>query len=393
MKKAVVLLPTYNEKENLEKFIGEVLSQQKNCPNWSLEILVVDSHSPDGTFGIAKKLSIKNPKIHAISVGRGLGVGLIEGHQYSIKHFKPDGLVQMDADGQVQSDVLPRLLKALDEGYDLVLGSRFVKGGKNQLSILRRIFSSGSSWVFRIIAGPWDVKEVTNSARAFTPELFKKINLDRLHWKEKTFIIQPAFLSEAIIAGAKYKEVPLVFKNREEGYSKNKVFNYTYDVISYAIDTRFYKWGFKLPIYYWSRRSKTLIKFGMVGFTGTIVDFFFYKLFINLGGLTPATAKGFSAEMGIINNFTLNNFWTFKYRNTKTSLWQRFGIFNVVSFGGLAIGVLIVKLLHSLYGDGFLSVGNFDVAYNNFYFFATIPPVLMWNFIVNNLVTWKNKDD
>ena len=130
------------------------------------------------------------------------------------------------------------------------------------------------------------------------------------------------------IAGAKYKEVPLVFKNRAEGYSKNKVVNYTYDVITYAIDARLHKWGINFPLFYITRRAKTLIKFGVVGFTGTIVDFFFYKFFINSLGMLPATSKGFSAEIAILNNFAWNHFWTFRYRKNKTNVWQKLGIFN-----------------------------------------------------------------
>lgn len=393
MKKAVVLLYTYNEKENLEKFVTEVLNQEKNSPGWKFEILIADSSSPDGTFEIAKKITKENSKVHSITVGKGLGVAIIEGHQYSIKHFKPDALVQLDADGQARADVIPRLLKVIDEGYNLALGSRFVKGGKNDLTLLRKIFTWGSCTFSRLVMGPMDIGEFTNSARAFTPELFKKINLNRLPWKEQSYIIQPAFLNEAILAGAKYKEVPLYFKNREEGYSKNKVFNYTYDVITYSIDARLHKWGYNIPLFKLSRRAKTFIKFGIVGFTGTLVDFAFYKLFINGFGFTPAMAKGFSAEMGVINNFTWNNFWTFKYRKTKTNLWQKFFIFNLVSVGGIIIGVLIVKLLDMTFGDGFVYVLGRHVAYNNFYFFATIPPVMIWNFMVNHLVTWKNKQD
>lgn len=392
MKKAVVLLPTYNEKENLEKFVNEVFTQEKNAPGWKIEVLIVDSNSPDGTWEVAQKLAKQNSKVHTLKVGRGLGVALILGHQYSMEHFKPDALVQLDADGQVGIEVLPRLLKGLDEGYDLVLGSRFVKGGKNQLSPLRQLFAFGSCNVSRIIMGPFNIKEFSNSSRAFTPELFEKLNLKRMPWREQSYIIQPAFLHEAILAGAKYKEVPLIFKNREEGYSKNKVFNYTYDVITYAIDARLHQWGFQFPFFRATRRAKTLIKFSLVGIVGTLVDFIFYKLFINNLHIPPATSKGFSAEIAIINNFALNNFWTFRYRKTNTNIWQKMGIFNVVSLGGLAIGVLVVKFLHSVYGDGFLNVAGFNLAYNNFYFFATIPPVLAWNFTVNHFITWRNKE-
>ena len=109
--------------------------------------------------------------------------------------------------------------------------------------------------------------------------------------------------------------------------------------------------------------------------------------------LTPATARGVSTEIAITNNFFLNNYWTFKYRKTKTNLWMKLGIYNMVSFGGLVISVLIVKLLHTSYGDGFINVLGRPIAYNNFFFFATIPPVMVWNFTVNHFVTWRHQED
>lgn len=393
-KKVIVLLPAWNERKSIEKFQEEVLNEEQRTPGWRYEILiVVDERSNDGTFEYAQKLSKQNPKIHVIEVGPGLGTALIKGHQYAIEHFKPDALAQLDADGQVSADVLPRLLQALEEGNSLAIGSRFVKGGKNLLSPSRRFFSASSSVVSRILMGPFDIKEWSNSARAFTPELFNKIDLKLVPWEETTFIIQPSFLNAAIRAGAKYKEVPLIFKSRAEGYSKMKIFNYTYDVISYAIDARLKKWGMDIGFYKISRKTKTPVKFGMVGFVGTLVDFIFYKIFINYFGLPPATAKGLSTEVAIVNNFLLNNYWTFKYRKTKTSFWQKFGIFNLVSLGGLVIGVLIVKYLHNVYGDGFIDVFGRPVAFNNFYFFATIPPVMIWNFLINHFVTWRHSED
>ncbi len=394
MKVVSVVLPTYNEKANIESTVESVLQQEKNIPGWEMHVVVADDiRTSDDTENIVKRLITKNKKIHYIRAESGLGVGLIEGHKYSLTHIQPDILAQLDADGQVVPDVLVRLVKTIEEGYTLSIGSRFVKGGKNQLSFARRLFTMGASIFCRIMIGPWDVKEVTNSARAFTPSLFKKINLQRLPWKEKTFIVQPAFLHEAILAGAKYKEVPLIFKNRMEGYSKNKVFNYSYDIVSYCLDVKLHSLGINIPVYRISRKAKTLVKFSLVGAVGTTVDFLFYKIFINVLAFTPATAKGFSAEAGIINNFFLNNYWTFRYRKTKTNLWQKLGIYNLVSFGGLAIGVLIVKFLHLTYGDGFINVLGKPIAYNNFYFFATIPFVMIWNFTINHFITWRHNED
>lgn len=394
LKKVAVVLPTYNEKDNIEKTVTKVLAQQKDLPGYEIHVVIADDiRTSDGTDKIALKLAQRNNKIHFLKTEPGLGVGLIKGHEYSLDHLYPDILAQIDADGQVVTDVLVKLVKTIEEGYDLAIGSRFVQGGKNQLTFGRRLFTDGASLFCRLIMGPSDVKEFTNSARAFTPTLFKKINLTRLPWREKTFIIQPAFLHEAILAGAKYKEVPLIFKNRLEGYSKNKVFNYTYDIITYCLDARLRQWGFKILFFQLTRRAKTPVKFGLVGFIGTMVDFFFYKVFINLIGFPPATSKGFSTEIAIINNFLLNNFWTFRYRKPKTNLWQRLGLFNLVSLGGLIIGVLIVKFLHLTYGDGFVDIGLRKVAYNNFYFFATIPFVMTWNFLINHFLTWKHQED
>lgn len=394
MKKIVsVVLPTYNEKANIAATVRKVLEQEKKLPGFEINIVIADDiRSSDGTEQIAKNLSLQDKRIHFIKVEPGLGVGLIEGHKYALAHFHPDILAQLDADRQVEPDVLVRLVRTIEEGFTLAIGSRFVSGGKNQLSLMRRLFTNGASIFFRAVVGPWDIREVTNSARALTPALFKKINLARLPWKEQTFIVQPAFLHEAILSGAKYKEVPLVFRNRLEGYSKNKVFNYSYDVVSYCLDIKLHQLGLNIPLFRISRRAKTLIKFSLVGAVGTFVDFIFYKIFINYLALTPATAKGFSAEVAIINNFILNNYWTFRYRRTKTNFWQKLGIFNLVSLGGLVIGVLIVKFLHLTYGDGFIYVFGRHVAYNNFYFFATIPPVMLWNFTINHLVTWRHQE-
>ncbi len=395
MKKIVsVVLPTYNEKANIEGTVKKVLEQEKYLPGYEMNIIIADDvRSSDGTEQISKELVKKNKKVHFIKVEPGLGVGLIKGHQYACTHLHPDILAQIDADGQVEADVLVRLVKTIEQGYTLAIGSRFISGGKNKLSLMRKLFSYGASLFCRLLVGPWDIAEVTNSARAFTPALFQKINLERLPWRERTFIIQPAFLHEAILAGAKYKEVPLVFKNRLEGYSKNKVFNYTYDVIAYGLDVRLHSLGLNIPFYRLLKRAKTLVKFSLVGVIGTIIDFFFYKIFINHFGMPPATSKGFSTEIAIINNFILNNYWTFRYRKTKTNIWQKLGIFNLVSLGGLVIGVLIVKFLHIAYGDGFVNLFGRSIAYNNFYFFATIPPVMLWNFTVNHFITWRHEKD
>lgn len=244
-----IVLPTFNEKANLEKFVEAVLAQAKLFPKYQVELVIVDSNSTDGTIDSAKALAKKYKHVHYLPVGPGLGVAFHDGHMYALEKFKPDILMQLDADGQVDVSIMNGLVSAIEEGYTLALGSRFVAGGKNELSFSRRLFSKGSSYVCRVLMGPWDIKEFTNSARAFTPELLRKIDWDQLPWKERTFILQPSFLHGAIVAGAKYKEVPLIFRDRAAGYSKNKTLGYTIDVLSYAFDVRLKMWHISFPFF------------------------------------------------------------------------------------------------------------------------------------------------
>lgn len=248
-KKVSIVLPVYNEVDNLEKTVLSILKLQDKLRNISFNLIISDSHSTDGTTKIAISLSKKYKNVDHILVGKGLGVGLHDGHRFAIKKYNPDVLVQIDADGQVDEKVIPVLVDCIKGKTNLALGSRFVRGGENKLPFARKVFSLGSSFFCRLVMGPFRVHEFTNSARAFTPELFKKINWKRIPWQRKTFIYMPAFLNEAVLAGAKYKEVPLVFKNRCEGYSKNKIVNYTLDILIYAVEARLNKLGVKFSLF------------------------------------------------------------------------------------------------------------------------------------------------
>lgn len=393
-KKVTILLPTFNEKGSVKDFIKDVFEQEKNSPGWKFEIIIVDDiNSDEDSKDYVKKLADQIPHVHFLENNpTGLGVAMIQGHRYAIEKFNPDALAQLDADGQVEAEILPKLLETLDAGYNLAIGSRFVKGGKNLLSPSRQFFSAASSIASRVIMGPWNIQEWSNSARAFTPELFNKINLKRVPWEEKSFIIQPAFLKAATEAKAKYKEVPLVFKDRAQGYSKMKIFSYSYDVLSYAVDSRLHSWGIKYDFFGFTRKARLFLKFGTVGFLGTVIDFIFYKIFIG-GGLLPGIAKMCSSEIAVVCNFVLNNSWTFKGRNRSTPLWRRFLTYNVVSLGGILMAGGIVTGLHLLYGDNFVVILGRRIAYNNFYFLATIPPVMIWNFLANHFITWRHKEE
>ena len=394
LKKVVVVAPTYNEKGSIEKVIPLILAQNGKVPGFEIHVLVADSHSPDGTGKIASKLSSKNDKVHFLDVQeRGLGLAIIKGYEYALKNLDADILMQIDADLQHDPADIPKFLRKIDEGYEYVQGSRLIRGGANNISPLRQLFTLGSSWVMRVLTGIWQIHDFTPSYKAYTKELYQRMDWLSVPWHGTTFLIQPAAVVEAAAAGARMVEVPIVFRKRGVDKSKNEVANYIIDMFGYGIEVRLAKWGIKLPILFWARKSKTFIKFGTVGFFGTAVDFIFYNIFIGYFSIRPATSKAISTEIAILNNFTWNNIWTFKKRKTKNTLWIKLLIYNIVSFGGLAIGVLIIKFLHLIYGEGVWRFGALHLQYYNLYFFATIPPVMTWNFLMNHFFTWKREEE
>lgn len=394
LKKVVVVAPTYNEKGSIKKAVETIAAQNGKIEGFDIHVLVVDSHSPDGTGEIAQELVKQNKNVHFLDVKeRGLGLAIISGYEYALEKLGADVLMQIDADLQHDPNDIPKFLQKIAEGYTYIQGSRFIKGGSNDISLMRQLFSFGSSLVCRLLTGIWEISDFTPSFKAYTKELYLKMDKAAIPWHGTTFLIQPAAIVEAHRAGAKMTEVPIIFRKRGADRSKNEIVNYIIDIIAYGLEVRLSIWGIKFPVLYWARRSKIFIKFGTVGFVGTVIDFIFYNIFISVFGIRPATSKAISTEIAILNNFSWNNLWTFKRRKTKNTLWQKLLLFNFVSFGGLIIGVLIVKFLHTFYGDGSLDLGLFSVQYYNLYFFATIPPVMAWNFTMNHFITWKRDED
>ena len=391
--RAVVTLPTYNENDNIAEIIERVLGEAKNLPNVDLHVLVSDSHSNDGTGEKVKEITKNNSKVHYLDVKeRGLGIGLIRGHRFAIDKLKADILAQMDADLSHDPSTLPKMIKLLKE-YDLVNGSRLMKGGKNLLGFHRRIYTLGSALFCRLSWGQFGLTEFTNSYRVFTKELFEKIDFSKVPWRAQTYIIQPAFLYAAIKAGAKIKEIPITFEDRKRGYSKSKIYNYIIDILFFGAKVRIHK-------------SKTLIKFLMVGSASYLInasllgilnrgDLFFIPvlnqpllsmvpteelaprlLFISLDRLLISSI--ISIQASIIFNFVFHENWTFKYRSREGSKIKRFLKFNLTSFGSPLIqlaSILFFARVFTLHEQIGLAIG--------------VVIGLFFNYAVNLLWIWK----
>ncbi|MDF1497981.1 MAG: glycosyltransferase [Patescibacteria group bacterium] len=222
-KKVCIIIPTYNEKENITKLIDALLDVFKDIKNFEMSILVVDDNSPDGTGKIVKKYSISPPhcQIHLLSGKKeGLGKAYIRGFNYAIKKLKADFVFEMDADFSHNPSDIPRFLEAVENGYDFVIGSRYVEGGSipNNWGIVRKLNSKVGNIFARFIAGLYPIKDCTAGYRCISAKIIKKIDLENLNATGYSFSMN--FLYEAIRIKAKVKEIPVDFIDRKFGESK-----------------------------------------------------------------------------------------------------------------------------------------------------------------------------
>ena len=213
--KKIVIIPTYNEKENIAAIIHAVIVLGNQY-----HVLVVDDGSPDGTASIVKELMLTHPDKIFIQERKGklgLGTAYIHGFKWALEN-KYDYIFEMDADFSHNPLDLDRLLAACENGADVAIGSRYVKGGATENWPLDRlIYSKGGSLYTRIITG-MPVKDPTAGFICYKNKVLSSIQLDHIQFIGYAFQIEMKFASWRL--GFKLKEVPITFIDRKIGISK-----------------------------------------------------------------------------------------------------------------------------------------------------------------------------
>jgi len=228
----LVVIPTYNERENLEPIVKRLHAALPKA-----HALVVDDGSPDGTGEVADKLSTADERVHVLhrTEKAGLGAAYVAGFQWGIERGYAV-LVEMDADGSHSPEDLPRMLDALTDA-DLVIGSRYVPGGKVvNWPKHRYFFSWGANFYSRMALGA-KVKDITAGFRAYRREVLEKLKLTTVASRGYCFQIDLAW--RTIEAGFTVVEVPITFTERAIGQSKMSG-----DVVREAL-IRVTKWGLR----------------------------------------------------------------------------------------------------------------------------------------------------
>ena len=211
--RVAVVVPTYNERQNLESVAGRV---RDAVP--AADLLIVDDNSPDGTGELADKLAAADPHVQVMHrPGKaGLGAAYLAGFRWALDRGY-DAIIEMDADGSHQPEDLPRLIAALDRA-DLVLGSRWVPGGKvlNWPKSRHLISRSGNVYV-RLMLGI-KIKDATGGFRAFRASTLRALALDEV--ASQGYCFQVDLTLRTLAAGLTVTEIPITFVEREHGTSK-----------------------------------------------------------------------------------------------------------------------------------------------------------------------------
>lgn len=212
-----LVLPTYNEAENLERIVRAAIPELASATA-DHHILIVDDGSPDGTGQIADRLAEEFDAVEVLhrTAKAGLGRAYLAGFQ-RVLESGADLVLEMDADFSHDPRDLPRLIAAVEDA-DLVLGSRYVAGGGvTDWGVFRRLLSRGGSWYARMVLRV-PVRDLTGGFKCFRRETLEGIDYRSTHADGYGFQIEITY--RAIRAGYRVREVPIVFRDREEGTSK-----------------------------------------------------------------------------------------------------------------------------------------------------------------------------
>ncbi len=212
--KPLVIIPTFNEKENIKEIIPEILGLKEK-----FHILIVDDNSPDGTGKVAEEFSKKFPQVQVLhhKNKKGIGKAYIDGFKWALARDY-DPIFEMDADGSHSPQFLPKFLEKIND-FDLVIGSRYYQGKINVVNwdIKRLFLSLAANFYARIVTGV-PVSDNLTGFKCFRRKVLEKINLDEVISEGYSFQIEMNWRAHK--AGFKIGEIPIIFYERRHGQSK-----------------------------------------------------------------------------------------------------------------------------------------------------------------------------
>jgi dolichol-phosphate mannosyltransferase len=352
-----LIVPTFRERDNIAPLVQQIA---RSLDGVDYEVVFVDDDSRDGTEELIAELSAKYPvRIVVRKDKKGLASAVVDG----FAHARGRAVGVMDADLQHPPQVLPALLRALEDGADMAIGSRYVKGGGCEgWSLMRRFMSKGAGVLAHLfLPTTRGIADPMSGYFMFRPEVIAGASLHPTGYK---------ILLEILVAGSPHRvtEVPFMFVTRERGESKLR--------LSQQVD-------YLKHIASLMKRTGELsrfLKYCLVGASGVLVNMGLLWLLTEMGGLFYLVSSAFAIEASIVTNFTLNDHFTFPDRRAKgrVQFLTRLGKFNIVSLAGLGVNMVVLWTLTSVFGVYYLLSNLCGIA-----------AATLWNYLVNFWWTWK----
>ncbi len=319
-----VVLPTYNEAESLPITISK-LSAFFESLSYQGVILVVDDGSPDGTASIAKELSLTYPvSVIERSSNRGLSHAILEG----MAHAKTEMCLMMDADGSHPPEIIRPMVEALMSGADIVVGSRYVKGGgMPDWPFYRQFISRCNAW---LALGLSPLTDSTSGCMA--------VKKSRINWD----LVNPLGWKIVLEVCTKHPdcrivEVPLVFKDRQAGASKASLL---------------VQWDYLVHLYrLYCYRFPTFLEFSrfcLVGISGLCFDFIVISVAETIGHIDVRLASLLGFAASFTSNYILNRYWTFFY-GRYAPVWKSYSTYATIASIGFCARLASVQALIFVY--------------------------------------------
>lgn len=326
--------------------LQQVFSQIKN---YEMNVLVYDSHSPDGTADIVKTYQEKYPNIFLVTEEKksGLGNVYIQAMKYACDKLNADIVFEFDADGSHNPDYLPAMMEQFTQGADVVVGSRHVKGGSipKDWGWYRKFLSVVGNIAAKIVLS-FKIKDYTTGFRGTRAECFKKINLNDI--KSKNYAYKILLMWLLYLSGAKIVEFPIDFVDRQKGYSKLPKNNIIESL-----------W---LIFYLRFLMLKRYIKVCMVGGVGLLVQLGIFnalRFFVH-----PVYANSISFECAVLASFLLNNYYSFSDKKLspikqRGSLIKKLFLFNTLALVSWSLQTVSLIIGLHFFGRGVMQENIF----------------------------------
>lgn len=372
MSKVVIVMPAWNEAENIKRMIEELVKREFPTIDADMQLLIVDNHSTDGTTDTVEKAAKSYANVHIIEQDKsGLGWAYVRGMQYAMDTLKADAVMEMDADFQHPPRFVKPMVEAYLKGAEYVIGSRYIKGGSvpAEWAASRKAVSFFGNLFIRTMLLNFKIHDLTTGFRLTKVKgVLDKIELEKLRDLDR-FAYKVDLVYQSMKNSGKTVEVPLEFEARTKDKSK---FNWK-EMVS----------TFKLAIILGIKDKARFLKFATVGFTGFVVNYLGLE-FLKRFGLTTFLATLFATEMAIISNFIFNNIWTFKDKiiTSFKDLVMQFLKFNFSSLFAVIVQPFIVSGATKLFGDT-------SLVHLGALMFALVFVIVPYNYVVYNLFIWR----